>query len=141
MTANSQQTPAPEPFLIGMRQVRFEALQRRLAPRSAGFSSDQWQTSRTLINNLLSKQATGNRKKLALFLVIIDVISFFTGLRPFRNLPENRQDWLLRKLFDSPVGLLRKGFWGLNTLAKLGVYGDPSLYEEIGYRLRENTNV
>lgn len=138
MTAPSQQTPAPEPFLAGMRQVRFEALQRRLAPRSAAFSDVQWQSSRTLINNLLSKQAMGNRKKLALFLVIIDVLAFFTGLRPFRNLPAAKQDRLLRRLFDSPVGLLRKGFWGLNTLAKLGVYGEPSLYEEIGYRLREN---
>ncbi len=131
----------PAIFLTGIRQIRFESLQRRLAPRCETFSPDQWQASRDRINQLLAKQPAKNRKKLALFLFIIDLFSFIVGMQPFRKLPPVRQDRILRTLFDSPVGLLRKGFWGLNTLAKLGVYGEPSLYEEMGYRLRETPHV
>lgn len=130
-----------EPFLSGMRLVRFEALQRRLVPRAARFTETEREASRTLVNNLVAKQAAKNRRKLGLFLAIIDVLSLFFGLRAFRNLPAGRQDAVLRFLFDAPVGLLRKGFWGVNTLAKLGVYGQPALYEEINYRVRENPHV
>lgn len=127
-----------EPFLSGIQRVRFEALQRRLVPRSAAFGEAEREASATLVNNLVAKQAEANRRKLGLFLVIIDVLSFFFGLRPFRGLPPARQDAVLRFLFDNPVSLLRKGFWGLNTLAKLGVYGQPTLYNDIHYRVREN---
>lgn len=130
-----------EPFLSGMRLVRFEALQRRLVPRAARFTESERDASRTLVNNLVAKQAEKNRRKLGLFLAIIDLLSVFFGLRAFRNLPPAKQDAVLHFLFDAPIGLLRKGFWGLNTLAKLGVYGQPALYGEINYRVRENTNV
>ncbi len=130
--------PVEEPFLTGKRVVRFEALQSRLVPRSASFTPAEREASRTLVNDLVGRMPAANRRKLGLFLVIIDVLSFFFGLRPFRELPETRQERVLGILFDAPVGLLRKGFWGLNTLARLGVYGQTSLYSEIGYRIREN---
>ena len=55
-----------------------------------------------------------------------------------RGAAEVVQDALLSSLFGARVPLLRKGFWGLNALARLGVYGQTSLHAEIGYRLREN---
>lgn len=127
-----------EPFLSGLRLVRFEALQAVLVPRSKSFTPDQREASRAMINTLLASQPEVNRRKLALFLTIIDILAFVIGFRPFRALPEAKQEGLLTWLFDAPIGLLRKGFWGLNTLAKLGVYGQPSFYPEIGYQVREN---
>ena len=125
-------------FLTPPRLLRFEALQRALVPRAAAFSEAQRAESRALVNQFLARQPDKTRRKLALFLVVIDVLSFVRGLRPFRGLSPDGQRALLGWLFDSPVGLLRKGFWGLNTLARLGVYGQASLYSQIGYRVREN---
>jgi hypothetical protein len=130
-----------EPFLSGLRQERFEALQARLVPRSEKFETTERAESRRLINELVGKMPEANQRKLGLFLVIIDLISLFFGLKPFRKLSRDKQERVLAWLFDAPVGLLRKGFWGLNTLAKLGVYGQTSLYPEIGYVVRENPNV
>jgi hypothetical protein len=127
-----------EPFLSGSRLIRFEALQRRLVPRADRFSADERTASRALVNALVGRMPAANRKKLGLFLFIIDLVSLAFGLRSFRKLSPDRQDRVLHFLFDAPVGLLRKGFWGLNTLSKLGVYGQTTLYEEIGYRVREN---
>jgi hypothetical protein len=125
-------------FLAGNRLTRFEALQRRLVPRSASFSDGERSASRDLVDDFLGRQPTATRRKLALFLFVIDLLSLFSGLRPFRRLSPSRQDRLLRWLFDCPVGLLRKGFWGLNTVARLGVYGQATLHAEIHYRLRDN---
>ena len=127
-----------EPFLSGKRLIRFEALQQRLVPRAQRFTDEERAASRALVNSLVGRMPAANRRKLGLFLVIIDILSFVRGLRPFRNLSPARQDRVLHFLFDGPVALLRKGFFGINTLSKLGVYGQTSLYDEIGYRVREN---
>ncbi len=126
-----------EPFLQGKRLVRFEALQNALVPRSAGFSEAQRTESRRLVNQLVGNMPAANQRKLGLFLAIIDLLSMFFGLRAFRRLSPVKQKAVLVWLFDSPVGLLRKGFWGLNTVARMGVYGQPGLYDEIGYKVRE----
>lgn len=91
-----------------------------------------------LVATFVAQLSASSRRKLALFLVVIDVLALLRGGRTFRRLAVEDQEALLRNLFDHPIGLLRKGFWGLNTLAKLSVYGQTSLYEDIGYRLRKN---
>ena len=129
---------ASEPFLSGVRGERFEALQRALVPRSTKFTDAERAESRRLINDLVGRMPAGNRKKIGLFLFIIDLISFFFGFAPFRKLNVGTQQRVLNFFFDSPIGLFRKGFWGVNTLCKLGVYGNPGMYAEIGYQLRPN---
>jgi hypothetical protein len=128
----------PELFLSGVRGERFEALQQALVPRAAKFTAAERDESRRMINDLVGRMPAGNRKKLGLFLAIIDGLSFLFGMAPFRKLSAETQQRVLAFLFDAPVGLLRKGFWGLNTLSKLGVYGNPGLYAEIGYEIRPN---
>lgn len=125
-------------FFVGKRLTRFEALQARLVPRSTRFSEAERERARALVEQLVGNQPPANRRRLALFLWLIDLFAFLVGLRPFRGLPREKQDRLLHWLFDNPVPLLRKGFWALNTMARLGVYGQPELYDEVGYHLREN---
>jgi len=129
---------ANQPFLSGKRRIRFEALQRVLVPRAATFDTAARDAAADLVSGVVGRMPAVNQRKLGLFLAIIDVLSLFRGLRPFRRLPAAKQQALLAWLFECPVGLLRKGFWGLNTLAKLGVYGQTALYREIGYRPRPN---
>ena len=130
--------PSRTSFLVAARLVRFEALQARLVPRSARFSEEERRVSRDLVETFLARQPDATRRKLALFLVVIDVLALVLHARPFRALGDAHKDRLLGWLYDAPVGLLRKGFWGLNTLARMGVYGQTGLYDEIGYRVRAN---
>jgi len=130
--------PMADTFFSGKRLTRFEALQAALVPRSQQLGVGRRAESRAIVEKMVSGQPPEKRRKLAIFLVLIDVISFFVGLRPFRRLPPAKQRRVLGWLFDCPIGLLRKGFWGLNTLARAGVYAQPDLYPEVGYHLREN---
>lgn len=125
-------------FLTGARLLRFEALQRDLVPRAAAFDDTARAASRRLVDDLVGAMPPVNQRKLGLFLVIIDVLALLIGLRPYRKLAPARRQRLLAWLFDAPVGLLRKGFWGLNSLARLGVYGNPAIWPEIGYAPREH---
>lgn len=124
-------------FLKGRRLARFEAIQNCLVPRSVRFRPEQKTRSTELINQILSDKPALIHLKIAVFLCVIDAISVVFGLQFFRYLPATKQNQVMRFFFDSPIALLRKGFWGLSTLAKMGVYGQPSVYDEIGYKLKE----
>lgn len=132
------QTFHNKPFLDGKMILRFEAIQNCLVPRSKTFSSQEKIRSQDLINTVLNDQDEASRIKLALFISLIDAISFIFHAKVFSRLNENNQTNILNKFFDSPISTFRKGFWGLNTLARLGVYGQKELHDEIGYRMREN---
>lgn len=123
-------------FFTTSRRKRFEAIQRCLVPRSRGFDDARRRVSAELINGVLAYKSGLIRCKIALFLLLIDLCALVTGGRCFASLNEERQNQVMCRLFDSPVALLRKGFWGINTLAKMGVYGQECLYEELGYKLR-----
>lgn len=127
----------PKVFLIGKRRERFEAVQHCLVPRSRTFIPEQKETSRQIINELLTPQSATVHFKLALLLLIIDLASLLRGFHTFTHLDEDEQNEVMNWFFDSPFSVFRKGFWGLNTLAKLGVYGQSSVYPEIGYTLRQ----
>ena len=129
----------PLPFLSGKMISRFEAIQNCLVPRSRTFTSEEQSRSQSLVNTVLAQQDKIATKKLALFITLIDVFSLAFHARSFRNISTKKQTSIMNLFFDSPIPILRKGFWGLNTLARLGVYGQKKLHEEIGYILRENT--
>ena len=91
--------------------------------------------SRTLLNNFLETKDQAVLFKIGLFLHIIDLVSFFFGLHTFQNLAQHQKNSVMVFFFDSPISLLRKGFWGINTLAKMGVYGQTELYKDIDYKI------
>jgi hypothetical protein len=45
---------------------------------------------------------------------------------------------MLRAVQDSPVLLLRRGFWGLRTMVYLGYYSRAAAAAEIRYRAHVN---
>lgn len=121
------------PFLTGKRRERFEALQRCLVPRSAKFSTAQWEKSRTMVNEILADKPRAIHRKIGFFLWVIDVVSVMLAGKTVAHLPSENHKKVMDWFYDSPISLFRKGFWGVNTLAKLGVYGQAELYDEIGY--------
>jgi len=124
-------------YLTGKNKQRFEAIQGCLSPKSRQFTDEQKLTSLKTIDDILSTKEAKIRFQFFTFLRVIDCISLILGFHTFKKLSDQKQKRVMQFFFDSPIGLLRKGFWGLNTLAKMGVYGQESVYKEIGYELRE----
>ena len=54
--------------------------------------------------------------------------------RRFTRLASERRARVLAALQESPLLLLRRGFWGLRTLALMGYYARPAAAASIGYR-------
>lgn len=124
-------------FLKGSRLTRFEALQNELVPLSKSFTPAELEESRRLINLVLADKPLLIHFKIALFLRLIDFVSLITGGHSFKKLRSGTRRHVLDFFFSNPFPLLRKGFWGINTLAKMGLYGQSSVYPKLNYRLKE----
>jgi len=123
-----------EPFLLGpWAGARFRAVQRCALPSCRSFTPGQWDESFRIVNHMLAGKPVSVRRQLVAFLALIDVLAWITGGTGFQDLDPARQTRVLGMLFDAPVPILRKGFWGLNTLVKLSVFGQPSVYPSIRY--------
>ena len=131
-----KESPHASLFLSGKMIQRFEVIQNCLVPRSLSFTETEKQRSQHLVNQVLQAQNKGSKKKLALFILLIDIAALLRHTTLFKQLNTSQQSSLLNIFFDSPMTIFRKGFWGLNTLARLGVYGQKELHDEIGYQLR-----
>lgn len=123
-------------FLTSARWRRFEAIQRALVPRSSHLEPQVRLEGRRVVDAMIARQNPQMQRKLALFLVIIDLLAWLRFQNGFADIGSENQRKLMLWLFDNPLGLLRKGFWGLNTLAKMSVYGLPAVYNDIGYSVR-----
>jgi len=86
-----------------------------------------------IVDAALQDRDPGTRKQLGTFLSIIRWTPVVRFGRPLDRLAPERRDATLRWFQDCPVGVLRKGFWGLKTLVFMGYYGRPECWAEIGY--------
>ena len=124
------------PFFSGKRALRIEAIAHRIVPPSANLDEAGRQEMYEILERALSQQPQSLRKQLDLFLRVIDILSFFRGLSPFRRLSTARQERVLASLDRSRVTKLRQGFWGLKTMLMMGYYGRQAAGDEIGYEPR-----
>ena len=124
-------------FSLGPWAARlFLAVQRCAVPRSRTFTEDQVRASLAIVDTLLEDQPAALKRQLLAFVVLIEALAFLAGAGRFRELGRARQDQVLDWLFAAPVPLLRKGFWGLNTLVKASVFCQPSVHPSIRYHLK-----
>jgi hypothetical protein len=116
---------------------RFLEVQRCLVPGAVWLGPEGQKESLRLVLGTLRGQPAGAALGLKVLLFLLEVAAVTRHGRAFNRLNRERQRRLLGWFFDSPIPLLRKGFWGLNTLAKLGYYGQSAIYPKIGYRPTE----
>jgi len=86
------------------------------------------------VEGALADRPLALRRQLVAFLRLIDLLSLLRFGRRLTSLDPARRTRLLSALQDSPVLLLRRGFWGLRTLIFLGYYTRPAVAAEIGWR-------
>lgn len=114
----------------------FIAVQKCLVPRSVALTAEQQSKSLEILRNFLASRPAPVRAKVGMFLQLIDALSMVYGGKRFFRLDQEKQKRLMQSLFDSKLPILRKGFWAINTLARMTVYGQSSIYRDLDYRVK-----
>lgn len=104
-----------------MNQNYFWELAKIITPPVAEFDEARRRVFLKTVDEALAHRPEA-RRQMGVFLGFIRLLCL---VRP----PEAVLAWLEQ----NPVGLLRKGFWGLKVLCCMGCYTDPQVLALIGY--------
>lgn len=110
------------------------AVAETVTPETTGLNQAGWRTLQHTIDGAVATRPPRMQRQLALFLRAIQWLPLLRYGRPFTSLsPETRRRFL-SSLEDSPLLLVRRGFWGLRTLVLMGYYTQADVIGAIGYR-------
>lgn len=123
---------AARPVLSPVRPT-FRAVARTVVPETASLDESGWTRLESIVEQALAERPPRMRRQLVVFIRLIDGMGVLRHGRRFAALGLEARMALLHRLEDSPVLLLRRGFWGLRTLVYMGWYAQPATAEHIGY--------
>jgi len=118
----------------GRGNRRFRAIVVAAVPEAAALDADGWRAVEAIISRALALRPSAVRRQLGLFLRGLDLVSLVRYGRPLSSLSVGQRTALLESLATSRVLALRRGVWGVRTLAFMGYYARPEAAREIGYR-------
>lgn len=115
-------------------RATFRAVAAAVVPETAALDEAGWARVETIVEHALAERPPRMRRQLVVFIRLIDALALARHRRRFRSLDADRRTRLLARFQDSPVLLLRRGFWGLRTLIYMGWYAQPDTARRIGYQ-------
>ncbi len=123
------------PVLAALRP-QFRALASTFVPESASLDERGWVEAEAIVESFLAAKPATIRRQLALLVRVLQLLPLLRYGRPFTALDAARRTRFLEALQDAPVLLLRRGIWGLRTVAFMGYYGREAARAAIGYRAK-----
>jgi hypothetical protein len=103
-------------------------------PSAAGLDAAGWERFDAIVERAVSERPRSVQRQVVLFLRALSALSLLRFARPLARLDGARCRILLGFLERSRVLALRRGVWGVRTLAFMGYYAQPSVQDELGYR-------
>jgi len=122
------------PAVLPSVRPTFRALAATFVPEAAALDEAGWTEAEAIVERFLAARPQAVRRQLALLVRLLDVLPLPRYGRRFTTLDPARRRRVLETLQDAPVLLLRRGIWGLRTLAFMGYYTRPNAQRAIGYR-------
>lgn len=112
----------------------FRAIAATVVPEAAALDADGWGALEGIVEQALLLRPPRMRRQLVVFIRAIEWLPLLRYGRRFSRLDTPRRARFLAALQESPLLLLRRGFWGVRTLALMGYYAQPRTAASIGYR-------
>jgi hypothetical protein len=125
---------SPASDLLRRHRPVFRAVTRTVVPEADSLGDLEWTDLESIVADALAPRPAALLRQLSLFLRVIDGLALVRHGRRFAGLDDAARAALLRRLETSRALLLRRGFWGLRTLALMGYYARAEAGREIGYR-------
>jgi len=102
-------------------------------PAAVRLDEAAWARAEAIVADALAGRPASVRRQVVLFVRVLSTLSLLRFGRRLAALEPERTRRLLRSLERAPLLLLRRGTWGLRTLAFMGVYAQPEVRRELGY--------
>jgi len=113
---------------------RFRAVVTAVVPESDALDAGAWRELETIVSRALSARPAAVRRQLAAFVRLLSLIALVRRRRTFTRLSAAERFLLLGSRSNSRLLLVRRGVWGIRTLAFMGYYARRAAADAIGYR-------
>lgn len=120
--------PSLHPVWPTMRAVALTVV-----PDARNLDEGSWREMRRVIEWALEPRPPQVARQLRALLRVVQWLPLARYGRRFTALDATRRERFLAALQDCPLTLVRRGAWGLRTLALMGYYGRSEAAHEIGY--------
>ena len=120
--------------LLRRHRRTFRAVTLTVVPEAIRLPENEWVAIESIVADALAPRPRAMLRQLGVFMHVIDIVAFLRRGRRFRALGSSARTRILQGFERSSVLLLRRGFWGLRTLALMGYYARPEARRDIGYR-------
>ena len=117
---------------LSLRMV-FRAVVSTVVPEAANLDEPHWVELERVVEETVGARPRDLQRQIRLLLRGIQWLPVLGYGRTFTSLDAAGRARFLSTLQDHPLPLIRKGFFGLRTLAFLGYYGHPEAAGAIGY--------
>lgn len=124
-----------EPLPASLRP-HFRAVAEGVLPPARAYDEKEWDRAEAVVVQALRDRPRAMLRQLHLFLRVVNVLPLLTRGRTLGRLPAEAREAFLLRLQDAPLLPVRRGVWGLRTLAFMGHYGRPEVHGGIGYGAR-----
>jgi hypothetical protein len=112
----------------------FREVAKSIVPEAEGLDEQSWVEMEAIIERGLASRPAKIRRQLRLFVRALNLLPIRSYGKSFRSLDREKRTAFLLSVENSPLVLLRRGFWGLRTFVFMGYYNLDSVREAIGYR-------
>jgi hypothetical protein len=112
----------------------FRALCASFVPESVALDERALAEAEGVVERFLAARPAGVRRQLVLLIRLLEYLPLLRWGRRFTGLDDARRRRVLVALQDAPLLLLRRGIWGVRTLAFMGYYARHEAAAAIGYR-------
>ena len=112
----------------------FRALAATCVPEASSLDERGWAAAEAVVEQALTERPAKVRRQLGLLIRLLEVLPVLRWGRRFTRLDPVMRLRFLEALQGSPLLLLRRGVWGIRTLAFMGYYARPEAAGLIGYR-------
>jgi hypothetical protein len=115
-------------------RATFRALTTTFVPEAGTLDDAGWAEAEDIVERFLATRPPAIRRQLRLLIRLLDLLPLVRHGCRFRALDAARRTRFLEALQNAPVLLLRRGVWGVRTLAFMSYYARPAAAATIGYR-------
>ena len=115
-------------------QPLFRAVVTTAIPEARNNTADAWTELEGIVARALAERPPSVQRQVRVFLRLLNVIAFATRGHGFARLDDVHRLFLLERLGSSRFLLVRRGVWGVRTLAFMGYYARADAARAIGYR-------
>jgi len=119
--------------LTGNKLKTFLAVADRIIPPDDDSPGGGTMQTAGVVDWALDKMPKGLRKRIMLFITVIEILGYFFGGKPFSKCNPSVQDRELKWLENTPLRLFRMGFFGVKTYVCMGYYTREDVWRTFDY--------